>query len=142
MCHGARSCCDEAVAYAVYIAACMKTLIIGVVLALHVPTTASADSPPAKSESRQEGRLVPVMLDGKPIGLKVYAIRPGGRFDQPTARFQNGDTIESVDGLSVLEEAGAVALYGNVIGGNADATVVVLRHDERITLASKAARRR
>lgn len=127
-------------ARALYIAVGMKTFIIGVALALHVPATASADSRPATSESRQEGRLVPVSRDGTPIGLKVYAIRPGGRFDQPTARFQNGDTIESVDGVSVLEEAGVAALYGNVIGGKADATVVVLRHGERITLASKAAR--
>lgn len=117
----------------------MKTLL-ALTLALSVPAIATAAPPPSKTESARDARFVPVMRDGKPIGIKVYAIRAGGRFDQPTAKFQNGDTVETVDGLAVVEEGGSLAFYERVVFGKADATVVVLRKGERITLASKAKR--
>lgn len=118
----------------------MKPILFGLALALLAPATAFADSPPPASEAIKDGRLVPSMRDGKPQGLKLYAIRAGGRFDQATAKFQNGDTILSVDGLAVTEQGGGLALYDRVIGGKADATVVVLRAGSQVTLQSKAIR--
>lgn len=116
----------------------MKPILLGLALALLAPTAALADSPPAASEPAKDGRLVPAIRNGKPEGLKVYAIRAGGRFDQ--AKFENGDTILTVDDQPVTEQAGALALYDRVIGGKADATVVVTRKGEKVTLQSKAIR--
>jgi len=118
----------------------MKPILLGLVLALLAPTTVSADPSAPVSEQAKDGRLVPSIRNGKPHGLKVYAIRAGGRFDQPTAKFQNGDTILSVDDQPVTEQAGAIALYDRVIAGKADATVVLLRKGEQVTLQSKAIR--
>jgi len=118
----------------------MKPILLGLVLAVLAPTTvALADSPPI-SDPAKDGRLVPTIRNGKPEGLKVYAIRAGGRFDQSTAKFENGDTILIVDDQPVTEQAGALALYDRVIGGKADATVIVSRKGEKVTLQSKAIR--
>jgi len=118
----------------------MKPLLLGLALALLAPITiAVADSPPI-SDPAKDGRLVPTVRNGKLEGLKVYAIRAGGRFDQATAKFENGDTILIVDDQPVTEQAGALALYERVLGGKADATVIVSRKGERVTLHSKAIR--
>lgn len=119
---------------------CMKTILFGIALALLVPATVSADPPPAAADAVKDGRLVPAMRNGKPEGLKLYAIRANGRFDQPTAKFQNGDTIISVDDQAVTDQLGALALHERVILGKADATVVVARAGTRVTLVSKAIR--
>ncbi len=83
---------------------------------------------------------MPLMRDGVFAGLKVYAIRRGGRFDQPEARFQAGDVIEQVDGLVVTSDAGTRALHDRVIAGRADATVIVRRAGAVVTLTSRAVR--
>jgi hypothetical protein len=80
------------------------------------------------------------MKEGVFIGLRVYAIRPGGRFAQPQAPFENGDVIEAVDGVAVITEAGARALHDHVIRGDADARVTVRRRGGVVELASKAIR--
>jgi hypothetical protein len=88
----------------------------------------------------KDARVVPLMKDGVFIGLKVYAIRPSGRFDQPSARFHNGDMIDTIDGEKVTSDAGARRLHDNVIEGKADAVVVVRRGNQLVTLTSKAMR--
>jgi len=89
----------------------------------------------------KDARLVPVMRDGVFVGLKVYAIKAGGRFDQPTAKFLAGDTIEQIDGEPVTTDAGTRALHAKVIEGSADAQVTVRRRGELVTLHSRAVER-
>lgn len=105
------------------------------------PTVVLADPAPSEhplDPATAHGRLVPVMRDGAFIGLKVYAIKAGGRFDQPTAKFQNGDTILAVDGEAVTTDAGTRALHDKVLLGKADATVSLQRAGKAMTLQSKA----
>ncbi len=118
----------------------LRALVIG--LLVISPTLADADdtASPVASPNTKDARLVPLRKDGVVVGLKVYAIRAGGRFDQPSDKFNAGDTIVSVDGVPVTTDAGTTALYRKVIGGAADAAVIVIRNDRRITLTSKATR--
>ncbi len=103
------------------------------------PGPAFAETPPSTTApTTSDGRLVPVLRDGVFVGLKVYAIRPGGRFDQPTAKFQAGDTIEQIDGVAVTTDAGTLALHDKVIEGRGDATVSIKRAGKPVTLHSKA----
>lgn len=117
----------------------MKILLLAFGLAL-APALAGADpSPPSHSDLAAAGaRLVPALRDGKPEGLKVYAIRPGSRFDAIGLR--NGDTILRVDGVSVVTDAGAHALVDKVIAGKADATIAIRRKGAATTIESKAIR--
>lgn len=113
----------------------MKILVMMLGL-LVAPSLAAADdlAPPSQPQT-QDARLVPVMQDGKFVGIKVYAIRQGGRF--AAAAFQNGDTILTIDGEPVTTDAGKQALNDKVIRGTADATVVVKRRGNQVTLTSK-----
>lgn len=47
----------------------------------------------------RSARMVPSLRDGKPAGVKLYAIRPGSVFAQ--LGFKNGDTLRSVNGVSL-----------------------------------------
>jgi hypothetical protein len=108
-------------------------------LAVHAPAFAGADpgAKPAYADTK-DARLIPVLKDDVFVGLKVYAIRDGGRFDQPAGKFEPGDTIETVDGAAVTTEAGAKALYDKVIRGAADTVVTVRRKGEVVSLTSTA----
>ena len=46
-------------------------------------------------------RGVPYFQQGKAVGLRLFAIKPGGLFDQ--IGLQNGDVIISVDGTPILD---------------------------------------
>ncbi|MBA3538337.1 MAG: hypothetical protein H0T79_01800 [Deltaproteobacteria bacterium] len=117
----------------------MKALLLSLGCLLATPLVAHADSAkPEETTPIKDARLVPVMTNGVFVGLKVYAIRAGGRFDQPQARFAYGDTIELVDGVAVTTDAGSVALHDKVILGKADAVVTVRRQAQLVKLASKA----
>jgi type II secretory pathway component PulC len=119
----------------------MKTMLLrGLMLTLLTgPAIAHADDVrPARSVDIREARLVPVTKDGTFIGLRVYSVRAGGRFDQPQARFQNGDLIETIDGVAVTTGDGTIALHDKVILGTADASITVRRKGQLVTLASKA----
>jgi len=120
----------------------MKTLLVTFGLLLTTPAMVSADDAtrPGQPTALKDARLVPAMKDDVFVGFKVYAIRTGGRFDQPQARFHNGDTIESIDGVAVTTEAGSTALHDKVILGTADAVVTVRRNGQLVTLASKSVR--
>jgi hypothetical protein len=54
----------------------------------------------------KSARIVPAMKDGKPIGLKLYAIRA----DSVPARlgFQNGDTLVAVNGTALGDATAAL----------------------------------
>ena len=108
-------------------------------LSLATPLFGRADdAPPIRSADVRDARLVPTMKEGVFVGLKVYAIRPGGRFAQPQAPFENGDLIEAIDGVAVVTDEGTRALHDKVILGKADAIVTVQRRGAAIGLASKA----
>lgn len=117
-------------------------LVASLALALQLaasPSPAFGEPPPSTTApTTSDGRLVPVLRDGVFVGLKVYAIRAGGRFDQPTAKFQAGDTIEQIDGVAVTTDAGTRALHDKVIEGRGDATVSLKRAGKPVTLHSKA----
>jgi type II secretory pathway component PulC len=114
----------------------MKTFVILAAL-LTTPVVAFAeDANPPATQPAQEARLVPAMRDGKLVGLKIYAIRPGGRCD--AAKLQNGDTILAVDDVSVATDTGSVTFHDRVIDGGADATITVLRRGATVKLTSKA----
>jgi hypothetical protein len=53
-------------------------------------------------------RVVPAMKNGKPEGLKLYAIRPSSLLSM--VGFRNGDTLLSVNGFEVLSAERALEL--------------------------------
>jgi type II secretory pathway component PulC len=114
-----------------------RALFLGLALtSIVAPAYAEDAKPPATPIApAKDARLVPVLKDGKFAGIKVYAIKPGGRFDQ--AKFQNGDTVEKIDGVPLADDGGR-ALHEKVIEGKADATVTVRRRGKAVELKSKA----
>jgi general secretion pathway protein C len=54
-------------------------------------------------------RVVPAIKNGKPDGIKVYAIRPGSTFAR--IGFQNGDTLHSVNGMKVDNAENGLEIY-------------------------------
>jgi hypothetical protein len=57
-------------------------------------------------------RFVPAMKDGKPVGFKLYAIRPGSVFAR--LGFANGDTLQRINGLEVTSADKALDVYTKV----------------------------
>ena len=62
----------------------------------------------------QSARLVPVMKDGKPIGLKIFAIRPGTFFSYLLLR--NGDLVQKVSGHEISAPEKALEAYSALRG--------------------------
>ena len=115
----------------------MNKLLLALALAAAPTTIAFADAPPKTTPAPDIGaRLVPTMRDGKPEGLKVYAIKAGSRFAE--AKFENGDTILKVNGEAVIETKGGLLLADDVIEGKADATVELVRKGSPMKLEVKA----
>ncbi|HEY5934468.1 MAG TPA: type II secretion system protein GspC [Kofleriaceae bacterium] len=54
-------------------------------------------------------RVVPAMKDGKPVGIKLYAIRPTSFYGK--IGFANGDTIKSVNGLELTSVDKGLDVY-------------------------------
>jgi general secretion pathway protein C len=54
-------------------------------------------------------RIVPSIVDGKPAGFKLYAVRPGSWIDRLGVR--NGDLLESVNGYELTTPAQALLAY-------------------------------
>lgn len=57
----------------------------------------------------QTARIVPSIVDGKPRGVKFYAIRPCSLFDRLGIR--NGDLIQSINGMDLSTPDKALAVY-------------------------------
>jgi len=57
----------------------------------------------------REARIVPAITDGKPSGFKLFAIRPGSL--GAALGFQNGDTVETMNGLTLDTADAALEAY-------------------------------
>ncbi len=57
-------------------------------------------------------RIVPAIADGQPVGVKLYAIRPGS----PLAALglANGDTLRAINGLPLTSADHALAAYSRL----------------------------
>jgi general secretion pathway protein C len=70
-------------------------------------------------------RIVPATKDGKPVGFKFYAIRPGSLFAR--IGLMNGDTLQAING-NVMDSADkAFDAYKQL----RDATKLVIRIERR-----------
>ena len=99
----------------------MKRVLLILMFAAPFSIAAAEDAkPPAKTVAK-ETRFVPAIKDGKPHGVKVYAIQLGSRHHKQG--FKNGDTIVSVDGeatTSATEQAFREVLLDGTRGGKVD----------------------
>ena len=109
----------------------MKILLV--LAMLFAPSLAAADD--TKTSESLGARLVPAVRDGELIGFKIYAIRKHGRSDK--AQLENGDTILTIDGLSVVSHEGAVALFDKLASDATDFTLEVRRRGKLVTLTNK-----
>jgi hypothetical protein len=57
-------------------------------------------------------RVVPAVKDGKPDGFKLYAIRPNSIYAK--LGLQNGDTLQSINGLALTSADAALEVYTKV----------------------------
>lgn len=77
------------------------------------------------------GRVVPSLVDGKPDGFKVYAVRPGSWLDRLGVR--SGDTLETVNDYELTTPAQALLAYMSLRNETRFA-VRIVRHGEPLTL--------
>ena len=82
-----------------------------------VPSTASstrvvdvrrADLEQAMRQPRL-GRMGPTLTDGKPAGVKVYAIRPGSAL--AAIGLENGDTLRAINDVPMMSPDAALEIY-------------------------------
>jgi general secretion pathway protein C len=72
----------------------------------------------------RSARIVPSIKDGKPNGFKMYAIRPNSLFAK--IGLQNGDTIQSINGMDMSSPDKALEVYTKVRSAS-NLSVSVLR---------------
>jgi general secretion pathway protein C len=60
----------------------------------------------------RQARIVPSIINGKPNGFKMYAIRPNSVFAK--IGMQNGDTISSINGFDMTSPDKALEVYTKV----------------------------
>ncbi len=83
--------------------------MLAVLLTAGVVSITQGDARPQSVSNRVlEVRFVPLVRDGRLVGLKVFAIRDGSRYER--AALRNGDTIEAIDGAWVLHHTDAAKL--------------------------------
>ena len=76
-------------------------------------------------------RIVPSLVDGKPDGFKLYAMRPHSILT--TLGFKNGDTLQTINGYELTSPENALLAYTQL--RNADEFAVrIVRHGEPLTL--------
>jgi len=76
-------------------------------------------------------RVVPSLVDGKPDGFKLYAMRPNSVWRK--LGFDNGDTVQTINGRDISSPENALLAYMQL----RDATefaVRIVRHGEPLTL--------
>ncbi len=56
-----------------------------------------------------QARAVPFFVDGKTVGFRVFAIKPGSVFEK--IGLQNGDVIKSVNGVELTDPTKAISLF-------------------------------
>jgi general secretion pathway protein C len=57
-------------------------------------------------------RIVPSIVDGRPLGFKLYAIRPGSLYARLLLR--NGDRIETINGMDLSSPDKALETYARL----------------------------
>jgi general secretion pathway protein C len=77
-------------------------------------------------------RIVPSVIDGKPVGFKLYAVRPGSWLDRLGVR--NGDTLESVNGYELATPAQALLAY-TILRNETRFAVRIVRRGQPQTLS-------
>jgi hypothetical protein len=76
-------------------------------------------------------RIVPESENGRVVGIRLFGVRPDslpGRFG-----FENGDRVESINGVSLVTPARALEAYALFRNSN-EVSVVVTRRGQRIRL--------
>ncbi len=76
-------------------------------------------------------RIVPAIGDGKPIGFKLFAIRPGSLWAR--LGFLNGDTVQTVNDIDITSPEKALEAYTQLRNATRFA-VRIVRHGEALTL--------
>jgi general secretion pathway protein C len=76
-------------------------------------------------------RIVPAMVDGKPDGFKLYAIRPSSIFSR--LGFANGDTVQTINGMDMTSPEKALEIYTRLRTAT-DFAVRIVRRGEPLTL--------
>ena len=59
-------------------------------------------------------RIVPEVVNGKPLGLRVFGVRPGDLLD--LLGFENGDRIDTIQGRTVNAADEALEAYAAARG--------------------------
>lgn len=86
---------------------------------------------PVKSDLLSSARFVPAFADGKFVGVKVFAIKPGSVLDK--AGFRNGDTVRQVGDTPATAEGDFMrALAG--LTDSSESIFQVARRDETLTI--------
>lgn len=117
----------------------MKRILTILLLALPVVAVAEDAKPaPTKPAPKDEPRFVPTVKDGKPVGVKIYAIKPGSRF--AVQGYKNGDTLTAVDGQSVNDTATETAFREVVMEGTRGGKVDLIRAGKAMTLTVSVAK--
>ncbi|MBK7537739.1 MAG: hypothetical protein IPI49_20670 [Myxococcales bacterium] len=76
-------------------------------------------------------RAVPAIVDGKPVGFKLYAVRPGSAVAR--LGLVNGDTLQALGGFELGSMEAAMNAY-TTLREATSLELTVLRRGERITL--------
>ncbi|MBX3156359.1 MAG: hypothetical protein KF773_10200 [Deltaproteobacteria bacterium] len=79
-------------------------------------------------------RVVPSMKNGKPNGMKLYAIRPTSGWAH--VGFHNGDTVHSVNGHDLTSPDKALEMYSSIRASD-DFRVEITRRGKPVTLSIK-----
>jgi type II secretion system protein C len=64
------------------------------------------------SHMSRSARIVPEVRDGQVVGLRLYSVLPGGRFDRIGLR--NGDLVRTVNGLPLSSPEKALEVYAHL----------------------------
>src|SRR5262249_36632557 len=75
--------------------------------------------------------VVPAVKKGMPAGFKLYAIRPGSFWSK--LGFQNGDTLERINGNELTDANKALDVYTK-LRGNSHFSCEILRRGQPVTL--------
>ena len=76
-------------------------------------------------------RIVPSTKDGKPDGFKMYAIRPNSVYAK--IGFQNGDTINSINGFDMTSPDKALEVYTKVKSAS-NLSITVTRRGQPVSM--------
>jgi general secretion pathway protein C len=76
-------------------------------------------------------RIVPSLVDGKPDGFKLYAMKPNSVWTR--LGLANGDTVQTVNGYDVSSPENALLAFMQLRNAT-DFAVRIVRHGEPLTL--------